>query len=31
MFMGINTSVTAAFIGVFWALANYRYSKKKGT
>lgn len=28
MFMGIITSVTAAFIGVFWALANYRYSKK---
>ena len=25
MFMGIITSVTAAFIGVFWALANYRY------
>ncbi|MDO4799290.1 MAG: type VII secretion protein EssC [Bacillota bacterium] len=28
MFMGIITSVTAAFIGVFWALMNYRYSKK---
>ena len=28
MFMGIITSVTAALIGVFWALANYRYSKK---
>ncbi len=28
MFMGIITSITAAFIGVFWALANYRYSKK---
>lgn len=28
MFMGIITSVTAAFIGVFWALANYRYSIK---
>ena len=27
MFMGIITSVTAAFIGVFWALANYRYNK----
>jgi len=27
MFMGIITSATAAFIGVFWALANYRYSK----
>lgn len=28
IFMGIITSVTAAFIGVFWALTNYRYSKK---
>lgn len=28
MFMGIITSVTAAIIGVFWALANYRYSRK---
>ena len=28
IFMGIITSVTAAFIGVFWALANYRYSKR---
>jgi S-DNA-T family DNA segregation ATPase FtsK/SpoIIIE len=27
MFMGIVTSVTAAFIGAFWALANYRYNK----
>ena len=28
MFMGIITSATAAFIGVLWALANYRYNKK---
>jgi len=28
MFMGIITSVTAAFIGVFWALMNYRYNKQ---
>jgi len=28
MFMGIITSVTSAIIGVCWALANYRYSKK---
>ncbi len=27
MFMGIITSVTAAFIGVFWALTNYNYNK----
>ncbi|HWQ79802.1 MAG TPA: type VII secretion protein EssC [Anaerovoracaceae bacterium] len=29
MYMGIITSVTAAFIGVFWALANFRYTKRK--
>lgn len=28
LFMGIITSVTAAFIGAFWALTNYRYNKK---
>lgn len=28
MFMGIVTSVTAAVIGVFWALTNYRYNMK---
>lgn len=28
MFMGIITSATAAVIGVFWALANYRYNKR---
>ncbi|MDR1588910.1 MAG: type VII secretion protein EssC [Oscillospiraceae bacterium] len=28
MFMGIITSVTAAFIGIFWALMNLRYQKK---
>ena len=28
MFMGIITSITAAFIGVFWAMANYKYSRK---
>jgi S-DNA-T family DNA segregation ATPase FtsK/SpoIIIE len=28
MFMGIITSVTSAVIGVFWALANHRYSTK---
>lgn len=29
MFMGIITSVTAALIGVFWALMNNNYNKKK--
>ena len=28
IYMGIVTSVTAAIIGIFWALSNYRYSKK---
>ncbi|MDR2665506.1 MAG: FHA domain-containing protein, partial [Oscillospiraceae bacterium] len=28
MFMGIITSVTAAVIGIFWALMNVRYQKK---
>lgn len=28
VFMGIITSLTAAIIGVFWALMNYRYSKE---
>jgi S-DNA-T family DNA segregation ATPase FtsK/SpoIIIE len=28
MFMGIMTSVTAAFIGIFWALMNRQYQKK---
>ncbi|MDR1205051.1 MAG: type VII secretion protein EssC, partial [Peptococcaceae bacterium] len=28
MFMGIITSVTAAVIGVFWALMNHRYARK---
>ena len=28
IFMGIITSVTAAVIGIFWALANYKYNKK---
>ena len=29
IYMGIVTSITAAFIGVFWALANHRYSKRR--
>jgi S-DNA-T family DNA segregation ATPase FtsK/SpoIIIE len=28
MFMGIITSITAAVIGIFWALMNLRYQKK---
>lgn len=28
LYMGIITSITATIIGVFWALVNYRYSKK---
>jgi S-DNA-T family DNA segregation ATPase FtsK/SpoIIIE len=31
MFMGIVTSVTAAFIGIFWALINVRYQKRAET
>jgi S-DNA-T family DNA segregation ATPase FtsK/SpoIIIE len=29
MFMGIFTSVTAAFVGVFWALMSVRHQKKQ--
>lgn len=28
LFMGIITSVTAAIIGAFWAVTNYRYNKR---
>ncbi|MDR1217352.1 MAG: type VII secretion protein EssC, partial [Oscillospiraceae bacterium] len=31
MFMGIITSVTAAVIGIFWALMNLRYQKRMET
>ncbi len=29
MFMGLVTSFTSAIVGVFWALANYKYSNKQ--